>query len=90
MTNQSQIAFDQNAFTGGKHAQASLILAILGVVFLPLAFIFSPLAISQARKAEQRGVPATVGKVIGWIGALLWLAGLFATGITALFVLPNL
>lgn len=48
-----------------KHAQMSLIFAIVGIFVLGI--VFGPLAIWQANKAENLGAAATAGKVIGWI-----------------------
>lgn len=68
---------------GEKAAQLSLILGIVGLFFAGL--ILGPLAIWQAGKAEKLGVPATAGKVLGWISAILWLLGL-VSGV-AIFVI---
>ncbi|MGX5358372.1 DUF4190 domain-containing protein [Kocuria sp. KH4] len=53
---------------GRSHADTALILGILGVVVLPL---LGPFAIWQAGEAEKLGVPATPGRVLGWIGTVL-------------------
>lgn len=90
MTSQAGGEVTTGAFEGGRHAQTSLILGIVGLIFLPLAIIFGPLAIGQAKKAERWGVPATLGKTVGWIATLLWILGLCFVGIAALFILPNL
>ena len=68
---------------GEKAAQLSLILGIVGLFFAGL--VLGPLAIWQAGKAEKLGVPATAGKVLGWISAILGLIGL-VSGI-AIFVI---
>ncbi|WP_104167843.1 DUF4190 domain-containing protein [Arthrobacter sp. SX1312] len=61
---------------GEKAAQLSLILGLVG--FFVAGIVLGPLAIWQARKAERLGVPATAGKVLGWIvTALYGLAILF-------------
>jgi len=44
------------------------VLGILGVVVLPL---LGPFAIWQANEAEKLGVPATAGRVLGWVGTVL-------------------
>jgi uncharacterized Tic20 family protein len=50
---------------GQSAATLSLIFGIVGIVFFGI--IFGPLAIWQASKAEKLGVPATAGKIMGWI-----------------------
>ncbi|MHA7144486.1 DUF4190 domain-containing protein [Arthrobacter sp. TmT3-37] len=61
---------------GEKAAQLSLILGIVGLFVAGI--VLGPLAIWQARKAERLGVPATAGKVLGWINVVLYgLAILF-------------
>lgn len=61
---------------GEKAAQLSLILGIVGLFVAGI--ILGPLAIWQAKKAERLGVPATAGKVLGWINVVLYgLAILF-------------
>ena len=57
-----------------KAAQASLIWGIIGIFVLP--FIFGPIAIIQANKAERLGAAATAGKIIGWIVTILGVIGL--------------
>lgn len=59
-----------------KASQLSLIFGIVGLFFAGI--IFGPLAIVQAKKAEQLGRAATAGKVLGWIctiWAALWTLG---------------
>ncbi len=53
---------------GRSHAETALILGILGVVLLP---VLAPFAVWQAREAEKLGVPATAGRVLGWVGTVL-------------------
>ena len=53
---------------GRSHAETALILGILGLVVLP---VLAPFAIWQAGKAEKLGVPATAGRVLGWVGTVL-------------------
>ncbi|MHA7287015.1 DUF4190 domain-containing protein [Arthrobacter sp. MDT3-44] len=55
---------------GEKAAQTSLILGIVGLFVAGI--ILGPLAIWQAKKAERLGVPATAGKVLGWINVALY------------------
>ncbi|MGV0108883.1 hypothetical protein [Arthrobacter sp. CP30] len=57
------------AVEGASAAQLSLILGIVG--FFMAGFVLGPLAIWQASKAERLGVPATAGKILGWIVTIL-------------------
>lgn len=75
-------------FDGGRHAQIALICGIVGFFFLGI--VFGPIAIIQARKAERVGVPATVGKFLGWIDTILWVVGLLAGAAVAWVVYANL
>ncbi|MFJ6537791.1 hypothetical protein ACIQH5_16335 [Paenarthrobacter sp. NPDC091711] len=43
--------------------------AVIGIFFLGI--VFGPLAIRNANRAEANGVPATFGKVAGWIVTVL-------------------
>jgi uncharacterized iron-regulated membrane protein len=61
---------------GEKAAQLSLILGIVGLFVAGI--ILGPLAIWQARKAERLGVPATAGKVLGWITTILYALAVLA------------
>ncbi|WP_052273921.1 MULTISPECIES: DUF4190 domain-containing protein [Arthrobacter] len=61
---------------GEKAAQLSLILGLVG--FFVAGIILGPLAIWQARKAERLGVPATAGKVLGWIVTALYALAILA------------
>lgn len=63
---------------GQSAATTSLVLAIIGL--FAFGIILGPLAIYFAGKAERLGVPATAGKVIGWIVTILW-------GVSILFIL---
>ena len=74
---QSQQMYMQNSpemFEGQKAAQASLIFGIVGIFILGI--VFGPLAIVKAKFAEQRNVPATAGKVLGWISTIFGILGL--------------
>lgn len=89
MTNKSVAqSSSDNQFQGAKYAQQSLISAIIG--FFVLGFILGPVAIILAGRAERLGVPATFGKVLGWIDTILWILGLVAGVIAAIFILPNI
>lgn len=70
------------AMEGEKAAQLSLILGIVG--FFVAGFVLGPLAIWQASKAERLGVPATAGKILGWIVTLL--NALAIVGVIVFFV----
>ncbi|MHA7240370.1 DUF4190 domain-containing protein [Arthrobacter sp. TMS1-12-1] len=61
---------------GEKAAQLSLILGLVG--FFVAGIILGPLAIWQARKAERLGVPATAGKVLGWVVTALYALAILA------------
>lgn len=61
---------------GENAAQLSLILGLVGFFFAGV--VLGPIAILQAHKAEKLGVPATAGKVLGWISTILWLLGLLS------------
>ncbi|MEG9249562.1 DUF4190 domain-containing protein [Arthrobacter sp. Soc17.1.1.1] len=61
---------------GEKAAQLSLILGIVGLFVAGI--ILGPLAIWQALKAERLGVPATAGKVLGWITTILYALAVLA------------
>ena len=69
---------------GEKAAQLSIVLGIVG--FFVAGLILGPLAIWQAGKAERLGVPATAGKVLGWILTILY-GGLLLLGILLMILL---
>lgn len=59
---------------GMRHARLASVFGVLGI--FSLGAIFGPLAISQAKKAEALGVPASEGRVLGWVGIglfILWV-----------------
>jgi uncharacterized Tic20 family protein len=56
---------------GAKAAMRSLAFGITGILVWGLGFVFGPLAIIFAHKAERLGVPATPGKVLGWVVTVL-------------------
>ncbi|WBL19062.1 DUF4190 domain-containing protein [Citricoccus sp. NR2] len=62
-----------NPQEGQSAATTSLVLGIIGL--FAFGIILGPLAIFFAGKAERNGVPATAGKVIGWIVTILWALG---------------
>ena len=65
---------------GQKFKETSLIFGVIGLFVL--GFVFGPLAIINAKKAEERGFPATAGKVLGWISTALAIGGvLFVIGL---------
>ncbi|GER23951.1 hypothetical protein NCCP1664_24460 [Zafaria cholistanensis] len=59
---------------GQQLAQTSMILGILSLFVVGV--ILGPIAIVKARQAERLNTPATVGKVTGWIGTILGVAGI--------------
>ncbi|MHA7208419.1 hypothetical protein [Arthrobacter sp. MDT1-65] len=65
-----------DALEGEKAAQLSLILGLVGLFVA--GFVLGPLAIWQARKAERLGVPATAGKILGWIVTILYALAVLA------------
>lgn len=67
---------------GQKHKETSLIFGIIGLFVL--GFVFGPLAIINANKAEALGHQATAGKVLGWVDSIMSILGvLFIAGIYA-------
>lgn len=77
-------ALSARTVEGERAAQLSLVLGIVG--FFVAGLILGPLAIWQAKKAEDLGVPATVGKVLGWILTVLY-GGLLLLAILLVIVL---
>jgi len=69
---------------GERAAQLSVTLGIVG--FFVAGLILGPLAIWQAKKAENLGVPATAGKVLGWILTIIY-GGLALLAIAAVIFL---
>ncbi|WP_298582382.1 hypothetical protein [uncultured Kocuria sp.] len=59
---------------GMNHRSNATVLGVIGLFVLGI--VLGPLAISQANKAQSMGVPATAGKVLGWIGLIFGLLGL--------------
>ena len=60
---------------GEKHKRNSIILGVIGLFLLGI--VLGPLAIWQASKAQALGVPATAGKVLGWIDLVFGILGIF-------------
>lgn len=70
---------------GMRHARLATVFGLLSI--FSLGILFGPLAIVQAKKAEAFGVPASEGKVLGWVGIglfILWVV--FAIMYVALIV----
>ncbi len=62
---------------GMQLAQTSMILGIISLFVAGI--ILGPIAIVKAKRAEELHSAATVGKVTGWIGAILgvlWVIGI--------------
>ncbi|MGL3805375.1 DUF4190 domain-containing protein [Paeniglutamicibacter sp. R2-26] len=58
---------------GQQLAQTSMILGILSI-FVPLVgIVLGIIAINKANEAEQLNADATVGRVTGWVGTILWI-----------------
>ncbi|MCU1633051.1 MAG: hypothetical protein JWM61_1703 [Micrococcaceae bacterium] len=74
----------QNVTAGQSYAQKSLLLGVLSLFFLGV--ILGPLAIINARKAEQLQVPAVAGKVLGWLGTAFGALALIALIVIAVSV----
>ncbi len=60
-----------DALAGRKHAQLSMAFGVLGIFFVP--FVFAPLAIVQAGKAERLGEPSSAGRILGWVAIGYWV-----------------
>ncbi len=63
-----------NMAQGQSLAQTSMILGILSLFVV--GFVLGPIAIVKAKRAEELGGDAKVGKITGWIGAVLGVLGL--------------
>lgn len=66
-------------FLGQKYRRNSIILGVVGLFISGIAFGLA--AFVTARKAEEQGVKATAGKVLGilgFIGGIIIMATLFA------------
>jgi hypothetical protein len=76
---QGQLGYDQPLtygqfrwyMDGMQHARDAMLFGVLSI--FTIGVLFGPLALIEARRAEQFGIPARAGKVLGWIGI-----GLFA------------
>lgn len=70
---------------GAAYKSKATTFAIIGIFVL--GFVFGPLAILNAGRAEAMNVPATFGKVAGWIvtvlsfGSLILIIGAAVIGI---------
>lgn len=58
---------------GIRHARLASVFGLLGI--FTLGVVFGPLAIGEAKKAESYGVPAQDGRILGWVGIGLFIAG---------------
>ncbi|ERT64340.1 hypothetical protein HMPREF0742_02275 [Rothia aeria F0184] len=75
---------------GEQAAQTSMTLGVIGLVLLltglggVITLILGIIGVKKAAEAERQGVPATGGKVMGWIsligGGLLTLLSILAIG----------
>lgn len=74
------------SWDGHEAARLSLIFAVVGIFFAGI--LFGPLAIWQARRAEQAGTPTTAGKVIGWVVTVLSIVVVVLGVIALLFLFP--
>lgn len=60
---------------GMRQARLAAVFGVLAVV--SFGVVFGPLALARAKRAEALGVPATEGRVLGWVGIglfVLWVA----------------
>lgn len=67
---------------GQSHATTALICGILG--FFVVGFILGPVAIVQAKKAQQLGADATPGLILGWIVTVIYAAMILFFGLLIL------
>lgn len=73
----TQISYSTEKMLADKAAQMSVIFGIIGILFAGI--IFGPLALWQAKKAEDLNMSATTGKILGWIALIigvLWIVGI--------------
>jgi hypothetical protein len=56
-------------YEGKRAAQLSIAYGVLGMFLF--WFVFGPLAISNANKAERMGEPAAGGRLLGWVAIIL-------------------
>lgn len=69
-------------FQGRKLAQDAMVLGILGVFVSFLGFIFGPLAITKAHRAEREfHTVAAVGRITGCVATVMGLLWLLALGV---------
>lgn len=73
------IQSQRDSTEGKRIARTSLILGIVSIFFVGI--IIGPIAIIMANKAESYKVPATGGKVTGWIGSIVSLAVIVFYGV---------
>jgi hypothetical protein len=71
-------------YEGKRAAQLSIAYGVLGMFLF--WFVFGPMAISSANKAERMGEPASGGRLLGWIAIILGvLSILFVIGFFLMF-----
>lgn len=68
---------------GAAYKSKATMFAIIGIFVL--GFVFGPLAILNAGRAEAMNVPATFGKVAGWIVIVLSFGWLLVIIVGAVF-----
>jgi hypothetical protein len=61
--------FTGSDYEGKRAAQLSIAYGVLGMFLF--WFVFGPLAISNANKAERLGEPAAGGRLLGWVAIIL-------------------
>lgn len=61
-------------YEGKRAAQMSIAYGVIGMFFF--WFVFGPLALSNANKAERMGEPAAGGRLLGWVSIILGILGI--------------
>lgn len=63
-------------YEGKRAAQLSIAYGVIGMFLF--WFVFGPLAISNANKAERMGEPAAGGRLLGWVAIILGVLSILA------------
>lgn len=66
--------FTGSDYEGKRAAQLSIAYGVIGMFLF--WFVFGPLAISNANKAERLGEPAAGGRLLGWVAIILGVLAL--------------
>lgn len=76
---------------GQQLAQTSMIFGIISLFIAGI--ILGPIAIVKAKRAEEAGGDAKVGKITGWIGTILgvlWLIGVIIYIVAIIALVPTM